>query len=344
MSVSRSSRFLILVVATAMGAAVFLPLLFTSENRLVLYCAHDQVLAADVIRRFEQESGIQVDVRYDEEANKSLGLTQLLLAEKDAPRADVFWNNQLLGTIRLQSAGVLKPYRGFGWNRIPASFRDADGYWTGFAARQRVYIMNTNRMDATTEAITQRLQQPSLEDVAIAEPLFGTTLSHYCVLAEQMGLNELKNWHHDIRKRGIRVVRGNSMVKDLVAEGICDMGFTDTDDAFAAVDAGMPVTMLPVRLKTGQTICLPNSVAMIAGCRHPEAAERFIDFLLTEETELRLASGAGRQIPLGPVDRSRLSDDLRPLVEWATDAVPLTRAADFHAPVADWLNAESTGQ
>lgn len=134
------------------------------------------------------------------------------------------------------------------------------------------------------------------------------------------------------------------MVKDLVAEGICDMGFTDTDDAFAAIDAGLPVVMRPVRLETGQTISLPNSVAMIAGCRHPEAAQRFIDFLLSEETELQLAAGAGRQIPLGPVDRSRLPEELQPLVEWAADAVPLATAAEFHSPVADWLNAESTGQ
>jgi len=344
MSVSRSSWSLLLVVLVALGAAVLLPLALASESRLVLYCAHDQTLAEGVIRRFEQETGIQVDVRYDEEANKSLGLTKLLLAEKDAPRADVFWNNQLMGTIRLHAEGVLQPYRGSGWERIPDSFRDPDGYWTGFAARQRVYIVNTDRMEATAEAINDKLQQPSLQGIAIAEPLFGTTLSHYCVLAEQMGFDKLQDWHHNVRQRGIRVVRGNSMVKDLVAEGICDMGFTDTDDTFAAVDAGSPVTMLPVRLETGQAISLPNSVAMIADCRHPDAARRFIDFLLSAETELQLAAGSGRQIPLGPVDRSRLPEELQPLVEWAADAVPLARAARFHAPVADWLNAESTGQ
>jgi iron(III) transport system substrate-binding protein len=344
MIVSRSSWFLTLVVVVALTAAAVLPLLVETESRLVLYCAHDQALAADVIRRFEQKSGIQVDVRYDEESNKSLGLTQLLLAEKEASRADVFWNNQLLGTIRLQSAGVLQPYRGFGWERMPESCRDVDGYWTAFAARQRVYIINTNRMDAKAKAVSRRLQQPSLQTVAIAEPLFGTTLSHYCLLAEQQGLSELKEWHHDIRNRGIRVVRGNSMVKDLVAGGICDMGYTDTDDAFAAIDAGAPVAMLPVRMQTGQTICLPNTVAMVANCRHPEAAQRFIDFLLSEETELQLAAGAGRQIPLGPVDNSKLSEELQPLLQWAADAVSPARAAEFHSLVVDWLYTESTGQ
>ena len=344
MAQSRSSILILLCIVAALMAAVVVPMLTRPDNQLVVYCAHDQILAAGVIERFERESGIQVDVRYDEEANKSLGLTQLLITEKEAPRADVFWNNQLMGTVRLQSEGVLQPYRGFGWERIPEGFRDADGYWTGFAARSRVFIINTDRMPATVEAVAERLNAPSLSMVAIAEPLFGTTLSHYCILADQLGFSELQTWHRDLRKRGIRVVRGNSMVKDMVVEGICEMGFTDTDDAFAAIDAGAPVEILPVRLAGGHTVCLPNSVAMIAGCQHPEAARRFIDFVLSEETELQLAGGTGRQIPLGPVDMTQLNDDVRRLTDWASDAAPLATAATYHGAVQQWLTAESTGQ
>ena len=54
---------------------------------------------------------------------------------------------------------------------------------------------------------------------------------------------------------------------------------------------------------------------MIAGCRHPESAHRFIDFVLSEDTELLLAAGAGRQIPLGPVDETQLPEELRALGE-----------------------------
>ena len=229
---------LILVVVATLAVAVVLPLLTASDSRLVLYCAHDEELARGVIARFEEETGIQVDVRYDEEANKSLGLMQMLLAEREVPRADVFWNKQLMGTVRLQSEGVLQPYHGSGWNRIPQRFRDPGAHWVGFAARSRVFIVNTDNMTATPEDILQRLNHESLTGFAIAEPLFGITLSHYCVLSDQWGIDALKEWHDDLRDRGVRVVRGNSMVKDLVAEGVCDVGFTDTDDAFAAVDAG----------------------------------------------------------------------------------------------------------
>lgn len=315
----------------------------SSTPALVLYCAHDAVYAQPVIDLFTQQTGIPVDVRFDEEANKSLGLTNLLLAERAQPRCDVFWNNQTLGTIRLQQEDVLQPYRSAQAERIPDTFRDAEDNWTGFAARLRVYIVNTDRMEPTAAAIEQALSGDSLNRVAIAQPQFGTTLSHYSVLMAEWGEQRLQAWHTSLHDRGIREVRGNSMTRDLVAEGICDVGFTDTDDAFAALDAGKPVAMLPVRLEDRRTLCLPNSVALIRNCSHPELGKRFIDFLLSEQVELLLAQSA-RQIPLGTVDAASVPEEVRPLQEWAADSVDLKPAAEVNAVVLDWLIQEHTGQ
>ncbi|MDG1896656.1 MAG: extracellular solute-binding protein, partial [Fuerstiella sp.] len=316
----------------------------SGNQQLVVYCAHDATHAEFVIRRFEQQTGISVDVRFDEEANKSLGLTNLLIAEKSTPRCDVFWNNQTLGTIRLMSEDVLQPYISLNADRIPEKFRNADGYWTGFAARLRVYIVNTDNMPATQKDVAAVLEGVSLRRVAIAQPLFGTTLSHYSVLMDQWGMELLKQWQSSIHERGIREVRGNSMTKDLVAEGICDIGFTDTDDAFAAIDDGRPVEIVPVRLGDGRTICLPNSVALIKDCPHPVTAKKFIDFLLSAESELLMANSSARQVPLGPVDESQLLPELRQLQAWAADGVLLEGAAGVNQEVLDWLTTEYTGR
>lgn len=335
-------------MATVLGIVLIVPWLLDrrtqSDKTLVLYCAHDAVFADSIIRQFETATGIVVQVRYDEETNKSLGLTNLLISEKAQPRCDVFWNNQTLGTIRLKQEGLLSSVDPTVSARIPNQFKDADNQWCGFAARLRVHIVNTDKMEPTDEAITAALESDSLSNVAIAVPLFGTTLSHYAVLGDQMGLDGLKAWHKSLRHRGIREARGNGAVKDLVAEGACDFGFTDTDDAFAAIDDGKPVTMLPVRLETGQTICLPNSVAMIHNCPHPDAALTFIRYLLSEETELALANSGSRQIPLGPVDIARLPSDLQELTKWAADGVSLTGAATHYDKVLNWLTSEYTGR
>ena len=336
------------VFAAILLAAVVLPLFLKSQDAksrtLVVYCAHDAIFAHSIVQSFEQSTGIHVQIRYDEEANKSLGLTNLLIAEKDQPRCDVFWNNQTLGTIRLKKEGVLQPCDPSLFDRIPQQFKDPDHQWAGFAARLRVYIVNTKLMSATEDAVENSLASDSLAHAAIAVPLFGTTLSHYAVLCDEMGFEELKTWHRSLRDRGVREARGNGAVKDLVAEGACQLGFTDTDDVFVAIDQGKPVRMLPVRLKSKRTICLPNSVAKIRDCPHPELADKFIRYLLSEEVEILLANSASRQIPLGPVDETQLPADLQPLLKWAAEGVSLDGAAKHDQEVLTWLTQEYSGK
>src|SRR4029078_9618113 len=122
------------------GLAISILALRRGDDRLVVYCAHDAEFSDAILREFERQTGIPVSVRYDTEATKSLGLVNLLKSEKDHPRCDVFWNNELLGMVDLKNAGVLEPYRGTGFARIPDRYKDPDGFWVGFAARLRVFI------------------------------------------------------------------------------------------------------------------------------------------------------------------------------------------------------------
>ena len=319
--------------------AVALSLFFFKYNGpdLVVYCAHDSVYADAVIKRFEEQSGLSVAVKYDTEATKSLGLTELLIRERFRPQCDVFWNNELLGTLDLSSRGMLSPYIGEGYARIPEGCKDPEGMWSGFGARMRVLIVNTNLCAVDAAALESRLESGDLSRVAIARPLYGTTLTHYCVLWQLLGGEGLKSLDASMRDRGIRVLSGNSAVKNQVAAGGCDFGFTDTDDLFSAIDAGAPVAYLPVTLPDGSTIVIPNTVAMISGCSNKANARRFIDFLLSAETELALANSAARQIPLGPVDESRLSDEVKALAGYVARGASLEGLGEIRSKCVTWL-------
>lgn len=323
-------------VALVVGAWA---LWWRSPAAVVVYCAHDAVFAEQVLRDFTARTGIAVAVRYDTEATKSLGLVERLAREADAPACDVFWNNELLGTLDLAERGVLAPYRGDGWSRMPAAFRDADGRWTGFAARLRVLI--AYRAEAPADAPAQHaLLAGALDRFAIAKPLYGTTLTHYTVLWDRFGADAAKAWHGSLRERGAREVDGNGAVKDLVASGACTLGWTDTDDAFAARDAGAPVTFAPVRLDDGATIVIPNTVALVRGAPHGESARRLVDFLLSAETEVALARSASRQVPLGPVDESELPSEVRALRSPAARGVPLAGMLAARNGCLAWLKSE----
>ncbi len=307
---------------------------------LVVYCAHDSIFSEEILRRFERETGIPISIRFDTEATKSLGLVQQLIAEKAHPRCDVFWNNEVLGTLDLLDAGVLQPYQGAGYARIPAGFKDPDGHWAGFAARLRVSIVNTDVMEATPAAIDQRFQADDLSRVVVAKPLYGTTLTHYSLLWELWGGDRLRQWHEETRRRGLQEATGNAQVKDLVAAGVCDVGWTDTDDYFVARDAGEPVGMVPVRIAGGATISIPNSVAIIRGTGQLDQAQRLVDFLLSEATEIALARSDSRQSPLGPVDEAQLSDEVRQLRKWTSEGYDLRRLTQARRECKDWLMAE----
>ncbi|OPZ09197.1 MAG: Iron uptake protein A1 precursor [candidate division BRC1 bacterium ADurb.BinA292] len=111
----------------------------------VVYTALDQLYSEPILAAFAEQTGIDVLSVYDSEAAKTTGLVARLVAERDRPRCDVFWNNEIVRTNQLQREGLLQPYAAPGAAHVPAAFKDPEGYWTGFAGRMRVVAFNTDR-------------------------------------------------------------------------------------------------------------------------------------------------------------------------------------------------------
>ncbi|MFG0250905.1 MAG: extracellular solute-binding protein [Phycisphaeraceae bacterium JB051] len=347
---SKSHSLFITVITVIAGLCVVAGLLYVAkqppapkpdQGELTVYCAHDSVYSEPILKQFEKETGIKLNIRFDTEATKSLGLTESLIREKDNPRCDVFWNNEILGTLDLQSKGILEPYKGQGYERIPAAFKHPDGLWTGFAARLRVWIINTNMISATPQAIDVIMEKENLDRVTIAKPLYGTTRTHYTVLWQTLGEDGLKDWHEEMKSRGMIIAQSNGQTKNLVAQGNCTIGWTDTDDFFVAKDEGRSVEMLPYRLEDSeQTICIPNTVMMVKQCPQPELAKKLIDYLLSERVEIQLSHSTARQIPLGSVDEEQLSDEVKQLKVWASEGYPLMQLEPARQAALNWLKAE----
>jgi iron(III) transport system substrate-binding protein len=331
---------LLLAAAAAMGAwTLYRNGLTPADNRLVVYCAHDSVYAEPILKQFERDTGIRVDVRFDTEATKSLGLIQQIIQEKDDPRCDVFWNNELLGTMELQEQGLLEPHQGEAWKRMPAQFRDANGHWVGFGGRLRVYIVNPEKISVTEAAIDELLAQDDLSSATIARPMFGTTLTQYTLQWDKWGPDRLKEWHADQRRRGIIEATSNGATKNLVAAGTCAVGYTDTDDVFVALDDDYKVEMLPVRVE-GKTICIPNTAGIIRRTKNLAAAQKLVDYLASAETELALAKSKSRQVPLGPIEVEQLPAEVRPLYEWAKDGADLSGLLPARRACLAWLREQ----
>jgi len=291
-------------VATTLAAIVAACLAPAAAARdvVVVYTAHDEMYSQPILGAFEEATGIRVKAGYDVEASKTTGLVNRLIAEKDHPRADVFWNNEVAQTIVLKRKGVLAPYASPAAKAIPAAFKDPDGYWTGFAARARVLIYNTDLVSDPPRSVFDLTEERWRGRAGIALPLFGTTATHAAALFSVLGEDKAKAYFRALKANDVQVVNGNATCRDMVAQGELNVGLTDTDDANGAVVDGRPARWLFPDQGEGQlgTLVIPNSVALIHGAPHAEQGKRLIDFLLHPAVEVRLALSRSLQIPLSP--------------------------------------------
>jgi iron(III) transport system substrate-binding protein len=287
-----------LIIATIIFA--FVCCSKSTSKKIVVYTSHDQIYSEPIFKEFEEKTGIRVKAMYDVEAAKTTGLVNRLIAEKDNPQCDVFWNNENSRTIVLKKKGVLSPYISPAARDIPAQFKGPDGFWTGFAARARVLIYNTDlvKPEEVPGSIFELTDPKWKGQVALANPLFGTTATHCSALFIRMGDKRAKEYFNELKKNEVVIVDGNSTSRDRVQDGEIKIGFTDTDDANIAIMAGKPVGMVYPDKNGIGTLLIPNTVALIKGGPNPEGGKKFIDFLLSEKVESKLAFSESAQMPL----------------------------------------------
>lgn len=259
-----------------------------SQSTVIVYTSVDQPYSEPVLELFEEQTGIHVRAIYDTEATKTTGLVSRLIAERNQPQADVYWSSEIAQTLWLQEQGVLAPYSSAAADGIPEAYRDPGDHWTGLGLRARILFVNTDLVpeDEYPHSIFDLLEprwQPG--EVGLANPLFGTTATHAAALYAGLGADAAKSYFEGLQDRGVRIVDGNSVVRDMVVSGDLKVGLTDTDDAYASVRQGKPVKVIFPDQDGVGTLLIPNTVALIAGGPNPEQGQALIDFLLSREVE-----------------------------------------------------------
>jgi len=299
-----AAALLVVVIAASAYAAVTD---LRVERTVVVYTSVDQVFSEPVFRRFQEETGITVKPVYDVEAAKTTGLVNRLIAEKGRPLCDVWWSGEIAQTILLEEEGVLAPYASPSAEGIPSQYVDPEWRWVGFGGRARVLLVNTELVDpgdAPDSLFSLADSAVPADMIGLAYPMFGTAATHAAALYAYLGPDDARAYFTGLRDAGIRMVDGNSVVRDLVAGGQLAMGLTDTDDAIGAVERGAPVKMVFLDQGPGGmgTLIIPNTAAIVKGAPHPDEAEEFIDFLLSERLEAELVESGWLQLTLRPVD------------------------------------------
>ena len=272
------------------------------ERSVVVYSSLDPEFSAPVLDAYATETGLDVDRKFDVESTKSVGLTERIIQEAARPRCDLFWNNEILNTLRLKRKGLLQPWNPANAADIPDEFKAKDGTWYGFAARARILLVNTKLVaEADRPRSIMDLTDPKWRGkVGIAKPLAGTTATHATCLFLTWGDAKAKAYFTDLKNNGVHVLSGNKQVATAVGAGELAFGLTDTDDAIGEVEAGRPVAIVYPDRESNElgTLFIPNTLAIPKGAPHPAEAAALGNILLGPATEATLAKGSSAQIPL----------------------------------------------
>jgi iron(III) transport system substrate-binding protein len=303
-----------------------------ARPRVVVYSSLDREFSEPLLKAYARDASVEVLTKFDVESTKTVGLTNLILTEAEQPRCDLFWNNEILNTLRLKEKGLLAPFHPSHAGELPATFKAKDGTWYGFAARARILLVNTKVVGEADrpKGIKDLLDPRWKGKIGIAKPLFGTTATQAACLFVTWGDDKAKTFFRDLKANGAQVLSGNKQVATAVGSGQLAFGLTDTDDAMGEVDAGSPVVIIYPDRKSDElgTLFIPNTLALIKGSPHPEAARALADYLLSPDIETSLANGPSAQIPLLTTTRAAARVET-PLTVHAMEA-------DFDAAVKLW--------
>jgi iron(III) transport system substrate-binding protein len=259
----RYGILLVIVAVWASGQATLLRLKATWYRqelaKVFIYTSQDQVYAEPILKEFEQQTGIDVRAAYDSESVKTVGLVNRLIMEKDRPQSDLFWNNEELRTRQLAALGVFEK-------------------WTAAGYRSRRLAVNTNKVSLASapHSLTELTNETWRGKVALAYPLFGTTATHFLALRQFWGEERWRNWCRALAANKPFLVDGNSVSAKLVARGEAWVGLTDSDDIAAEQREGGSIVPLPL---TEESLLIPNTIAVVHGAHHQQAAEKLFVYL-----------------------------------------------------------------
>ena len=308
------------------------------SKTVTVYVSEDQVFSEPILRDFENETGIKVRAVYDTEEAKSTGAMNRLIAEKNNPQADVYWANEPIRAEVLKQKGISISYVSANAKEIPPVFKDPDGYWTGFSARARVLVVNNSVKDKprTILAYTDPLWNGKS---VITNPLFGTTTSEIAALFTIWNDKQTKDFMAAMKRNNVAISTNNGESADFVAAGQYDFSLVDSDDVVNRIRQGKPVIMVyPDQGDNGiGCFIVPNTAVLIKGAPHPEGARRLIDYLLSRETERKLAFADCAQIPLHPGVQT--PPELKPISEIKVMQVNYAEVAGKMVEIQPFLKA-----
>jgi len=275
--IRRTILALLLVALPACGTAA-------GSERLTIYSGRSQDLVEPLLEQFNEATGIPIDVRYGDSGDLAL----LIANEGDRSPADVFFS-QSPGTVGfLASKDLLATLPDAALERVALRYRNTEGRWVGVTGRQRVLVYNAELVDEAglPDSVLDVTDERYAGRVAVA-PSNASFQDFVTAMRQQLGEDEALAWLQALAANDAPVYANNNAIVEAVGRGEVEMGLVNHyyNERFLAEDPSLPSRNHIFADGDIGALVIEASASVLASSDQPDDAERFIEYLLTDQAQ-----------------------------------------------------------
>ncbi|MDQ4081653.1 MAG: iron ABC transporter substrate-binding protein, partial [Actinomycetota bacterium] len=284
-------------------------------GELTVYSGREEELVAPLFQRFEEESGIDVRVRYGDSAE----LAATIAEEGDGSPADVFFAQDPGSLGAVEAEGLLAKLPDQVLERVRKRFRDGDGHWVGTSGRVRVLAYNTEalREDELPASVFELADRRWRGRIGLP-PTNASFQAFVSAMRLAEGEERTREWLEAIAANEPKLYENNIQTVEAVASGEVDVGLVNHYYLYLVKEEQPDAEVSNHFFAEGDPGALVSvaGAGVLAGSDRRDAAVRFVAFLLSdegqrfyaeeaEEAEYPLVEGIEPRDGLPPLERLR---------------------------------------
>jgi iron(III) transport system substrate-binding protein len=265
----------------------------SQSTTLTIYSGREERLVKPIFDRFEQQTGIDLNVRY----GNSSELAATILEEGGNSPADVFFSQEagLLGVLARE--GILQRLPASTLGKVTARFQAPGKRWVCTSGRARVLVYNTDELrTAQLPRSVWELTRPAWKGKIGLPPTNASFQAFVAAMRMTAGENRTRDWLLAVKANDPKFYANNTQVVQAVGRGEILVGLVNhyylhnlraqTPD-IAAENYFFPTAGDPGALVNCAGAGIVTTTSKTA------AARRFVDFLLSPWAQRFIARGPG---------------------------------------------------
>ena len=316
MSTNRRRKPFVLAAALvlALGAALLASCSDDDGESVTIYSGRTENLIGPILERFEEETGIDVKVRYDDSANLAL----LIAEEGDGTPADVFLSQSPGAVGFLEQQGRLATLPQDVLDLVPADARAEEGHWVGFSGRKRVLVYNTDALsEDELPSSVMELTDPKWRGRIGMAPSNGSFQDFVTAMRMKIGDDATRAWLKGMVDNDVVPYPNNNAIVAAVGRGEIDAGLVNHYYNYRFLDENPdhPGANHELAVDDIGSLLIVTAASLVEGSDNRENALELIRWLLGEEAqryfseqtfEYPLAAGVEPADVLPPVEFSNV--------------------------------------